>query len=247
MIRTYTDADRLQLDGDMMTWGLRRSGTARVVAQAIGSSARSLSVPASRSATVALAGGQGYVAAYAGGTSAARSFVTNAPVGTEFQFYVFEEADRLALDPFGLLTRDPKGDLTFSSNQYPMRPLATIGAGQQYESGRALAFAQGTWAGHRIPGARVEYSGNRYGWSVDGKAYGGVMQGGRVTTGQCSFADAQVGPSALYDQPSPVTHPLALTVLDVTGFPLAATFAAAVDSPLKATRRQSGTAFWLGL
>lgn len=255
-IEIYDQNGKLQFNGDMLTFTLRLTGTAYVEARKVGNtSPNSVMIPATETyanSMVALAGGNGYPAAYAGrwgGTNQRIYGVGTAPVGTPFQYYIFERSNTIPATNFGLEVRNAGNEITFSTNQRVMRVLDLIGGvvvnGEQASTwgGRQLAMAQGNFALHRIAGNLTYYGGGgggpiiirdpdnpepggRYGWRNDGKLYGGfITNGGQtVQTRMVTFDDVQVGPTTDSTQPPDIYIPLSMFVVDVTGIPIGVQF-----------------------
>lgn len=249
----YDQNQKLQITSGLLTYALRVSGTTFVEARKVGNtSPNSLSVPTTNTFTqclVALAGGSGYAAAYAGrrADNGQRIYATNAPVGTAFSYFIFERSNTIPAVSSGLEVRNPAQEIVFSSSQRVMQILDLIGGivrdGEQSSTyaGRQLAFCQANFASHRISGQVRAYSGGsgpiivdpedpppgtQYRWDNDGKVYGGfVTNGGQtIQTRMLSWDDVVVGPTSDPTQPPDYAIPLSLFVVDVTGVPVGAQF-----------------------
>ena len=257
-IEIYDTNGKLQFNGDILTYTLRLTGTTYVEARKIGNTCpTAFPIPTSQTYTealIAVSGGNGFSAAY-GGTwfdTKARVYGTNgAPVGTPFNYYIFERSDKVPASNFGLEVRNANGQITFSTNQRVMRcqdmlsGVVRQGAQSFTSPGRQLAFCQAAWAGHRISGLKQTYRGGQlviedgggepglgegneytYAWDNDGNIYGGyVTNGGQtVTTSEVSWDDVRIGPQPDSEQPPDFYTPLNLFVIDVTGIPIGVQF-----------------------
>lgn len=256
-IEIYDQNGKLQFNGDMLTYALRVSGTAYVENRKVGNtSPHSLMIPTTDSfpnGLVALHCSQTYVAAYAGkwGNTNQKLFaVGNCPVGTPFEYFIFERSDIIPPTNFGLEVRNASNQITFSTNHRTMRPLTMLTGVDQAATygGRKLAFCQATFAGHSRPGETEYFQGGggggggnpglpspddpgpggntQYGWRVDGKVYGGYNAdaGQTVRVGEVSWDDVYIGPQPDPNKPAPRTWPINLFVIDVTSFPIGAQF-----------------------
>ena len=72
----------------------------------------------------------GYAAAFAAARDGQIHFATNAPIGTAFDFYIFDLSATLPVREHGvgLEVYNPAGQLVFSSDQHPLRVLARLEA-----------------------------------------------------------------------------------------------------------------------
>lgn len=255
-IEIYDQNGKLQFNGDMLTYALRMSGTAYVENRKVGNtSPHSLMIPTTDSfpnALVALHGPDGHPAAYAGkwGNTNQKIFaVGTIPVGTAYQYFIFDRSDIIAPSNFGLEVRNASNQITFSTNHRTMRPLnmLTDTSHAATYGGRKLAFCQATFAGHSIPAGMDYYGGSpgaggggsglptpddpggpntQYGWHIDGKVYGGYNAdaGQTVRVASVSWDDVYIGPQPDPNQPPPRVWPINLFVIDVTNFPVGAQF-----------------------
>lgn len=168
----YDINGKLQVNDQFLTYALKSTGVANVENRKVGNTCQtSLLLPDNfYNCLVALGGGGGYAAAYAGNYtlngSARRIFATNgAPAGTQFTYFVYQRSDTIPATNFGLEVRNTSNQITFSSNQRTMRVTNIIGGvvnnGEQTVSygAKQLAFAQGAWSGHRISGPIQTYGG----------------------------------------------------------------------------------------
>jgi len=253
-IEIYDQNGKLQINQSMLIYVLRVSGTSYVEARKVGNtSPNSLLVPTTNTYTnalVALGGGEGYAAAYAGswaGNGQRIYAVGNCPVGTPFNYYVFERSNTYPATNFGVeIRKEDTNEIIFSTSQRVMRVTDLIGgvvhSGEQAVTygGKQLAFCQGNFAGHRIAGG-VQYfgggggpiirdednppPGNTKRWNNNGKLYGGlILDGGQtVRTREVTYDDVTVGPTT-QDPPDDWYQALSLFVVDVTGIPVGQQF-----------------------
>lgn len=261
---TYDAGGKLQFNSEMLTYALRVSGTTYVENRKVGNTCpTSFLVPTSNTYTnalIAISGGNGYAAGFAGvyATGSApypKVYGTNgAPVGTPFNYYIFERSNTIPATGFGLEVRNSSNEITFSSNQRVMRVIDYINGSRPYIGedavtwgGRQLAWCQGQWSGHRVSGQKVYYGGGGQGgggirpempdqdnpgqggysgWQNDGKLYGGLSadNGQTVRTRQISWDDVFIGPGPDQAQPDDYFKDLYLFIVDVTGVPVGQTF-----------------------
>lgn len=172
---TYSDGGKLQVSSEMLTYALRVSGTTYVENRKVGNTCpTSFLVPTSNSypnALIAIGGGNGYAAAFAGlyGTGSPpypKVYGTNgAPAGTPFQYYIYERSNTIPASGFGLEVRNVSNEVTFSSNQRVMRVVdymsSIVNNGEEARTfgGKQLAWCQGQVSGHRISGTKMYYGG----------------------------------------------------------------------------------------
>lgn len=249
---TYDPSGKLQITSELLIYVLRVSGTTFVENQQVGNTCpTSFRVPTTQTFTealVAIGGGNGYAAAFAGTwVSGERIFGTNAPVGTAFNYFVFERSNTYPATNFGIEVRRPTGEIVFSTSQRVMRvvqilDLPTGDDGEVTVPGRQLAWCQGAWAAHRIAGPLLADNGGgpiivdpgtpgeggqvQYRWQNDGKIYGGCLANGGATvrSAKVSYDDVMIGPTADPNQPPDYLLPLKLFIVDVTGVPVGVQF-----------------------
>lgn len=253
----YEQSGKLQLSSDMLIYVLRVSGTTFVENVKVGNTCEtSFRVPTTQTyanAMVAIGGGGGFAAAFAGtwGATGERIFGTNAPVGTPFNYFVFERSSTYPATNFGIEVRRQSGEIVFSTNQRVMRVVQVLDlvGGNTAEAnfpGKQLAWCQGAWAGHRIAGQLMmdqggggpivvdpstpedpgDHGETRYYWNNDGKIYGGYLANGGSTVrpAEISYDDVQIGPTPDPTQPPDFILPLKLFIVDVTGMPVGVQF-----------------------
>ena len=157
--QVYDDQNNLQADDTLLLYYVRRTGTVQVGAgfgQANGIVLNLGSTHAS--ALIAFAGGNGYLVGYdlnGAWSAGVFRFLTNAPPGTTFNYYVLELSDKippLASGQYGLEVYDDAGRVTFTSSQRLAPTLNIIGSNfpnaNGYYPGRTLGIAPLSFAGH---------------------------------------------------------------------------------------------------
>ena len=160
-------------------------------------------------------------------------FVTDAPIGTAFTYYKFRTSSILTPGQYGLELYNASGQLTFSTNYFPMKALGvltyTYPAGGSESgtltgtwAGKTLALAQGT-SGRKVTadGSPVDV-GNGAGGHQWNQAYhetfhGATISGSTATVSHIAFA----GTGSLGNGTSPsafveMNNPLTMMVVDVT-------------------------------
>lgn len=247
----------LQATSDLVSYKIRYTGTGTTQSRLTGNTnPSSLVVPYTgnyANSFVALSLDNGYGAAACGivdlNGQYEKHYISDAPAGTGFRYYVFDMSSAITPTNFGLETFNAAGQLTFSSNHQVMSILDVLSeGGSATHGGRTLAFFQGAFAGHRYAGTVLDYGSgggpslpepddgqpggggdsgyHDYKEQQDGKLYGGcVTNGGQtVSAVQISFDDVL---GELGNDPTPPPDweiPLTLFVVDVTGIPLGASF-----------------------
>lgn len=179
------------------------------------------------------------------------SFVTNAPTGTAFTYYIFDYAPAIGT-PTGMIQgKAEDGTLTFDSAHWAMKGLGFIPMDVDVDpveltiSGRALAVCCGTPGGHYFiesafcwpagtePNPDTPMSGCPRVWTtVNAKMYGGKItnSGQTITSVKVSHSDTEgsIGNEAAYNtfisNGNGFRAPSKIMVVDVTGIPLNTTF-----------------------
>lgn len=102
-------------------------------------------------AVVAISGGDGYGAALWVRTTGILQYLSDAPPGTVFNYFVFVEAKFYPFSQnYGFEAFNSAGEKTFASLAYTMRTLtATYGAGLNYP-GKQLAYSHGVYTGRNV-------------------------------------------------------------------------------------------------
>jgi hypothetical protein len=154
-----------------------------------------------------------YAAALAGKSGTSNHWVTNAPIGTAFTYYIYDWSPALPNTNAMVKLFDELGRTTFNSDFFPMAATNLFtGTGQTAATnGRTYATAQGQMGGHSrrnnavcydSGGPRVDPDGTglaqckdiRY--SNDGKLYGGGVRPGDQTVGMYAVSWDDVTVSA---------------------------------------------------
>lgn len=186
----YDRNGKLQISDSIFTYVLRQSGVAYAQAFTVGNtSTTSVSIPGTQSYVNTFIALQGpYPIGFFGTRfdTGQRVFATGnpdgtggvdplgAPVGTPFNYFIFQRSDSIPISSYGLEIRDQNNLITFSANQNAMRIVGyfeynddnvgtnAAAVGSFYSApGRSLAFAQGAFAGHRIAGSLDYYLGGQ--------------------------------------------------------------------------------------
>jgi hypothetical protein len=247
----------LQVSSEMMTYHLRKTGQKATQSRNGGNTtASSLLVekwPGSDEAICAVRPPNGYSASLIGQAYSRTNwnFATDAPIGTVFDYFIFDRSVHIPGSNFGIEVRNGSGEITYSTNHRPMSAVAMLGSQsvqmEYYNDppsvslpGRSLAFfnmafaghsqATGVWCSRRngleVPDPNLDDGGpcDAYSWHNDGKVYGGrLLDGGsRVESAQISFDDVFVSNS---DYPTnEYVIPMKLFVVDVTHAPIGVQF-----------------------
>lgn len=260
-LEIYDQNGKLQITDNFLSYTLRVSGTTYVTDNKVGNTARGFSIPGSQSYSTTLIAIQGpELAAYAGyngtgwtGPAGQLVFATLAPVGTAYNYFIFQQSSFIPSTNFGLEVRDASGQITFSSNYRTMRVIDTILYSDNESSinsltlsypGRSVAVIPSTFAGHRINGQLEYFQGGvpvlppgqggdpdvgqyQYGWQNYGDLYGISSRGGNystVQTGLVGWDRVFIGPQFGSQQPDEWDNPLNAFVVDVTGIPIGVQF-----------------------
>lgn len=188
-----------------------------------------------------------YSAALAGKANGSNHWVSNAPVGTGFTYYIYDWSPALPNTNAMVRLWDEQGRMTFNSDFFPMAATNLFtGVGQTASTnGRIFATAQGQMGGHSRRGEaycndgggpQLDPSGEglrtcrdiRY--KNDGKLYGGGVrpQDGTVGMYAVSWDDVQVsaGNYTNYSQNDARgwEAPVTVMAVDVTNIPVGQTF-----------------------
>lgn len=183
--------------------------------------------------------GGGYNVAKAGGST----YVTSAPIGTSYTYYIFDYAASLPANAgaYGIEIFNDSGTRVFNSNFFPMQVLNMLtGSATVTHTGKSLAIANASMGGYAIRGDVYCYDtggpeiwdGFSYCASLriinDCDLYGGVLSNSfqTVDTSGVSFDDVviTVGDSSSYTVPPDWDTPSKLLVIDVTNIPIGVTF-----------------------
>ncbi len=251
----YDDTGRLLVSAGMLGMVCRRSGTGTSRSRITGNTApSSLEVDVSGIALPLVAIRMpGYAAALAGRSAPAGSsqftnvtFACNAPVGTAFTYYVFDWTQALPANSglFQLFTQD--GKCTFSSAYWPMKVMSAVampgGGAFAAPAGRTMAAACTAMGGHshaqgvycsdgnsgpKIPDAGELENCNNIVGNIDGKLYGGKVDGSQVSGANVSYDDVfgSFGNYSNYQNYGDgwvVSN--SILAVDVTGIPVGQTF-----------------------
>jgi hypothetical protein len=209
-IEHFNDAGRLVFSSEdgQTTYVLKRSGQVACVASSWGFQSVSMfdvnfsDVP---NAIVAISGGNGYLAALWVSSSGFKQYLSDAPVGTVFNYFVFVNVNIYPVsEKFGIEAYNSAGQLTFSSTAYTMRTLnvITVGGGlpaytgPQSYPGKQLAFSHGVYSGKNIHfNMDPDSGGVMYDqiWDANGFSIGGG--GSFIGFGAVPYVNGRFGPT----------------------------------------------------
>lgn len=240
-IEIYASDGTLQANSEMICWFCRKTGTGTTTFRVVGNTPTStltVNVSGMNNPIVAIRM-NGYSVAKAGGST----YITNAPIGTSYTYYIFDYAQSLPAGSgsYGIEIFNSSGVRTFNSNFFPMQVLNIIGgSGSVTHSGRTLAIGNGSMGGYAIRGDVYCYdTGGPEFWDGfsecsslgiqnDCKLYGGTLSNSSqtVNTSDVSFDDVtiSVGNSGGFNVPPDWSSTPKLMVFDVTNIPVGVTF-----------------------
>lgn len=163
---TYDVNGRLQCNQDLLLFFLRKSGTVSAEFGGYPLDTNRLRVPGVSSypeALVGFSGGGGYGVGYELNGGGSWSYITDAPVGQSFNYFIFEASDKIPTSNFGIEVYNSAGKLTFATSQRAMRVKQILNMPDDNTvsatfSGRQLGFIPMHWGGY-----------NRYGPSDTGE------------------------------------------------------------------------------
>lgn len=249
-LEVYDSSGRLQVSSNMTTYVLVDHGSGVTTNQRLGNTTRSsMFVPIGGNIAdrfVAIQIKNGAAGLYSIGTwngTLHAIYASSSPVGTAFNYFVFQRATNLASQGTGLEVRNSSNQITFSSGVRPMNAIGILdyaalshGWGLWYanpaslsRSGRQLAFAQCAAGGHRTAGMISCWDGGRQEieagnncndrrYDNNGKIYGCSVSsdGATVSATQISFDDVTVSLAPGQNPPADVVQPMKAFVIDVT-------------------------------
>lgn len=240
-IEIYASDGTLQANSEMICWFCRKTGTGTTVTRVVGNSSTSsltVDVTGMTNPIVAIRMA-GYNVAKAGGST----YVSNAPIGTSYTYYIFDYAASLpsSSGAYGIEIFNASGTRVFNSNFFPMQVLNMLtGSANVTHTGKTLAIANASMGGYAIRGDVYCYDtggpeiwdGFSYCASLriinDCDLYGGILSNSfqTVDTSSVSFDDVviTVGDSSSYNVPPDWDTPSKLLVIDVTNIPVGVTF-----------------------
>jgi hypothetical protein len=157
--QVFDDQGNLQADDTLLLHYIRKTGTVQVSGGFGQANGITLNLGATyQSALIAFTGSSGYLIGYdlnGAWSAGVFRFLTNAPFGTSFNYYVLETSDKippLAVGQYGLEVYDDAGWVTFTSSQILAPVLNIIGSNfpsaNAYYPGRTLGIAPLNFAGH---------------------------------------------------------------------------------------------------
>lgn len=245
---------RLTASASMAAYICRRSGSGTTRTRSGGNTNPStilIDVSGCQYPIVALQLG-GYVAGSYGRNigTASLNLACSAPVGTNFNWFIFDWAPALPdslVNGALLKIKNPDNDLwTFSASTWPMKLVGLLpldGSTYQFDSASSsLAFANGSLSGHSRPGEASCYDGGQspdpgegleqcrdIRYRNNGKLYGGSSVNGTrsIQTGVVSIDDVMVSAGRYQDYERDNRgweSPGNLMIIDVTNIPVGRTF-----------------------
>ncbi len=244
-IEIYAADGTLQANSEMICWFCRKTGTGTTTFRTVGNtptSSLTVDVTGITNPIVAIQMA-GYTAAKAGGST----YITDAPIGTSYTYYVFDYAQSLPANAgsYGIEIFNASGVRTFNSNFFPMQVLNMLtgsnsGTETVTHTGKTLAIANASMGGYATrgdvycfdSGAAEFWDGFNFcgdlGLFNECKLYGGVLTNSfqTATTSNASFDDVtlSLGSSSSYTIPPDWNTPSKLLVIDVTNIPVPQTF-----------------------
>jgi hypothetical protein len=244
----FDASGRLQVSIEMLGMVCRKSGTGMTQARVAGNTNPSSILVDVTGCTYPIVAIKldNYAAALAGKSGASNHWVTSAPIGTAFTYYIFDWSPALPNTNALVKLWDDQGRTTFNSDFFPMAATNLFGAVGQTAAtnGRIFATAQGQMGGHSIRGQALCYDSGgpqldpgtglnqckdiRY--KNDGKLYGGGVRPGDGTVGMyaVSWDDVQVSAGNYTNYTTGDargwTAPVTVMAVDVTNIPVGQTF-----------------------
>jgi hypothetical protein len=240
---------------DFLNYFCRRSGTGTTVTRTIGST-----LP---SQAVIPFGSLGYndpllfiyctqpISFIQGVSNGSNTYGCAGAIGTAFEWFIFDKSSNLPASTNGIEAYNGSSQRVFSSAHRPLvctaiRTQNTSGNQDYSLSGRKLAFAQFTYAGHRFD-TELQCWDSGFGQFWDGFSFCGDLRyqnNGKLygaqniaegtvrippageAFGNISFDDVQIsaGTSDFYTVPDDVSVAATFLIADVTGIPLNQTF-----------------------
>ena len=208
-VQHLNDSGRIVFSSDdgQATYVLKRSGQVAAVASSWGFQSTSMfninfaDVP---NAIVAISGGGGYLAALWVSTSGFKQYLSDAPVGTVFTYFIFVNVDTYPFsENYGFEAFNSAGQKTFSSSAYTMRTLKVIpvGFGTPYTGpqsfpGKQLAFSHGVYSGRNIHfNMDPDSGGVMYDQIWDADGFSISPDGSFIGFGSVTYVNGRFGPT----------------------------------------------------
>jgi hypothetical protein len=231
----YADNGNVQFTSNDLLFYLRKTGTATVTASGDFYS-NYVRVPGASTypgAIVGFSGGGGYAVGYELNGGANWSYITDAPVGTVFNYYIYDTSDKVPGSNFGIEVYNEAGQITFSVAQRALLSLALLYMPNDNSvsvtfAGKSLGFIPTSWAGYNRygPSDTGEPGYYYHDWAVYGAAC--INSGQTVATGVVAVPGGRgdVDGNATGGQPinNDFEVPGNFFIIDVTNIPIGATF-----------------------
>lgn len=232
----YDETGKLQVNDKMLTYSLQRTGTATTVASSWPFENSYLKITGINLSDIVVLRNNTYAAGVDMNgvlNSGDRNFITNAPVSTAFDYFVFRVSHNTPSSSYGIEIRNTDNQITFSSNYRSLLApaiLDNVGRSSQpsYTApGRSLAFAMMGYGGWK------EYQNidpDSGGYSYD---HNWFHAGAKVTnSGQTITTVADIPsdygryftPSGSFDFTNVYDVNCSVLIVDVTNIPIGVTF-----------------------
>jgi len=225
----YDEKGQLQFNNELLLYFLRKTGTV-TVGNTGGSNSRYVYVPEAQAYKNALVGFSGPIDYGIGlflNGAINFEYVTDAPVGTVYKYYIFETSDKITTDiNTGIQVFNSSGQITFSSTYRVMRSLAVLHTANNDTAtfnGKTLGVVPTSWCGYNTYGPpQSEEPGYYYqDFSV---CAGAIVNNGN--TAETRIIEVPGGRGDVFG-PMPTSTLSAagkFLVIDVTGIPIGSTF-----------------------
>lgn len=231
-LQQYSDTGILQFDSESETAGLQRTGVRATQTSGFAMEASMLVIPnVSETDFVVLNAPDGYGAAVnpQGVAANSRVFITNAPVGTNFNYYIFKRSSVVPAGSYGFEVYTLSGLLTFSSRHRFMSSPGFVPdnfSNPYTKSGSKLGFCLLGYGGlKQYSNIEPDSGGYFYDhlWLNTGCVVNNAQQTVQreyITTdnGRYFTSDPGFDFNNIYDSPCKIM------IVDVTGIPIGQTF-----------------------
>lgn len=229
-LEVYDDNQRLQFNTDLFLFFVRKTGTAATVGG--DGFSTNLLVPGRSSypsAFVGFSGGNGYAIGYDLNGGVNWGFVSDAPVGTSFNYFIIDTSDKIPASNFGLEVANASGQIVFSASQRVLRAMTLLSMPDDNSvsvtyGGRALGVIPTAWGGYN------RYDDSQSGdpslyyhdWSIYAAAV--TNSGHTVETRVVGVPGGRGDVSGTRPTDNAFEIPAKFIVIDVGGIPIGQTF-----------------------
>lgn len=242
----YASDGSLLINNNMIGWFCKKTGRGTTVARAgTGNSSPSKISVGTGGGTgtvypmVAIRMDNEYAVARCGtpwGTTI-QQYISDAPIGTGYNYYIFDYAPTLPSVNMGIETYTDSGEISFNSAYWPFKPVANIRNGAVYSPNHYLAICGPSPGGYRGTPSYVNYysGGSQVPEETDYDQYS-YMNNCKLTGGKIvgpdygvpvdvSFDDVVIGPrDGIYTPPSTWSTSAPVLTVDVAWIPDNTTF-----------------------